>query len=166
MRNAAKPSGGSWWLCAHCLMIHDPDCFRVHRLTLGYVISELARRLSCSGRQVIKWATVESLLSSQWQFSESTTVNVPKFCSIMLHRSSLTLSLCAAVLLSPFLLSGSMAIGWSVGALADNQTDQQPPESMPSSFTWLKAHHNLLGILNFTTMANIQNKTFGNFSNG
>jgi hypothetical protein len=86
----------------------------------------------------------------------------------MLQGSSLTLSLWAAVLLSPFLLSGSMAIrgGWSKGALRDNQTDEQPPESMPSSYTWLEAHHNLLGILNFTTMTNIQNEIFSNFSNG
>jgi hypothetical protein len=50
----------------------------------------------------------------------------------MLQGTSLTLLLWTAVLLSPFLLSGSMAIGWDPKALRPNQTDEQPPESMPS----------------------------------
>jgi hypothetical protein len=46
----------------------------------------------------------------------------------------LTLLLWPTVLLSPFLLTGSMAAtgGWSAFALRANQTDEQPPESMPS----------------------------------
>jgi hypothetical protein len=53
----------------------------------------------------------------------------------MLQGSSLTLSLWAAVLLSPFLLSGSMAVGWSPPALRADQIDEQPPESMAPSYT-------------------------------
>jgi hypothetical protein len=87
----------------------------------------------------------------------------------MLQGSSSTRSLWAAVLLCPFLLPSSMAGnpgGWSRSALRDNQLNEQPPESMPSSHAWFSAHHHLLGILNSTTMANIQNEMFGRFANG